>query len=107
MNEKQKADFLKLAEKTLQTGKITNTSQEEITSSNALFNIPVCVTAVLGKAVMPMHELLKMGPDSVVELDKQAGEQIDIYVNNHLIAKGELVNRGEKLCVTMTEIVKP
>ncbi len=104
MNEKQKAEFLKLAEKTIQTGK--NTQVKEETGLEALYDVPVTVTAVLGKTVMPIHELLRLGPGSIIELDKQVGDSIDIYVNNRLIAKGELVSQGDRLGISMTEIVK-
>lgn len=100
MNEKQKADFLKMAEKNLQT------KSKEETALESFYDVPVSVTAVLGKTVMPIHELLHMGQGAVIELDKQVGDLVDIYVNNHLIAKGELVSQGDKLAITLSEIVK-
>lgn len=104
MNEKQKAEFLKLAEKTIEAGK--SVMQKEESVLEPLYDVPVSVTAVLGKTVMPIHELLKLGPGAVIELDKHVGDSIDIYVNNRLIAKGELVSQGDRLGITMTEIVK-
>jgi len=73
----------------------------------AIYNIPVTVSAVLGRATMPINQLLKLGRGAVVELDQKIGDPIDIFVNNHLIARGEVVMVDEtRLGVTMTEIVK-
>jgi flagellar motor switch protein FliN/FliY len=72
----------------------------------AVFDVPVQVSAVLGRARMDITELLKIGPGTVLELDRKVGEAIDIYVNNRLVARGEVVLVEEKLGVTMTEIIK-
>ena len=72
----------------------------------AVFDVPVQVSAVLGRARMDIGDLLKLGPGTVLELDRKVGEAIDIYVNNRLIARGEVVLVEEKLGVTMTEIIK-
>ncbi len=72
----------------------------------ALFDVPVRVSAVLGRARMPVGDLLKLGPGAVLELDRKVGEAIDIYVNNRLVARGEVVLVEDKLGVTMTEIIK-
>ncbi|MBL8838918.1 MAG: flagellar motor switch protein FliN [Alphaproteobacteria bacterium] len=72
----------------------------------AVYDIPVQVSAVLGKATMQVSQLLKLGRGAVVELDRKVGEAIDIYVNNRLVARGEVVVVDERLGVTMTEIVK-
>src|SRR5215212_8579057 len=72
----------------------------------AVFDVPVQVSAVLGRARMEVGELLKLGPGTVLELDRKVGEAIDIYVNNRLVARGEVVLVEEKLGVTMTEIIK-
>ncbi len=72
----------------------------------AVYDIPVQVSAVLGKTTMPVSNLLKMGRGDVVELDRKVGEAIDIYVNNRLVARGEVVVVEERLGVTMTEIIK-
>ncbi|MCH9050143.1 MAG: flagellar motor switch protein FliN [Proteobacteria bacterium] len=73
---------------------------------SAVYDVPVQVSAVLGKATMPVSQLLKLGRGAVVELDRKVGEAIDIYVNNRLVARGEIVVVDERLGVTMTEIVK-
>ena len=72
----------------------------------AVFDVPVQVSAVLGRARMEVGDLLKLGPGTVLELDRKVGEAIDIYVNNRLVARGEVVLVEEKLGVTMTEIIK-
>ena len=72
----------------------------------AVFDVPVQVSAVLGRASMDVGELLNLGPGTVLELDRKVGEAIDIYVNNRLVARGEVVLVEDKLGVTMTEIIK-
>jgi len=72
----------------------------------AVFDVPVQVSAVLGRSKMDVSELLKLGPGTVLELDRRVGEAIDIYVNNKLVARGEVVLVEDKLGVTMTEIIK-
>jgi len=72
----------------------------------AVYDIPVQVSAVLGKANMQVSQLLKLGRGAIVELDRKVGEAIDIYVNNRLVARGEVVVVEDHLGVTMTEIIK-
>ena len=72
----------------------------------AIYDIPVQISAVLGRADMQVSQLLKLGRGAVVELDRKVGEAIDIYVNNRLVARGEVVVVEDKLGITMTEIVK-
>ena len=73
----------------------------------AVYDVPVQVSAVLGRATMQVSQLLKLGRGAVVELDRKLGEAVDIYVNNRLVARGEVVMVDDnRLGVTMTEIVK-
>lgn len=72
----------------------------------AVYDIPVQVSAVLGKTRMPVSDLLKLGTGAVVELNRKIGESIDIYVNNRLVARGEVVIVDDRLGITMTEIIK-
>tara|TARA_B100001778_G_C18601254_1_gene637359 strand:+ start:597 stop:1016 length:420 start_codon:yes stop_codon:yes gene_type:complete len=72
----------------------------------AIYDVPVQISAVLGRSQMQVSQLLKLGRGAVVELDRKVGEAIDIYVNNRLVARGEVVVVEDKLGVTMTEIVK-
>jgi flagellar motor switch protein FliN/FliY len=76
------------------------------TDLEAVYDVPVTVSAVLGKSGMEVSELLKLGKGTVVELDRKVGEAIDIYVNNRLVARGEVVLVEDRLGVTMTEIIK-
>ena len=73
---------------------------------DAVSDIPVQVSVVLGKTTMQVNQLLKLGRGAVVELDRKVGEPIDIYVNNRLVARGEVVVVEDRIGVTMTEIIK-
>ena len=72
----------------------------------AVFDVPVTVSAVLGKSAMEVSSLLKLAKGTIVELDRKVGEAIDIYVNDRLVARGEVVLVEDRLGVTMTEIIK-
>jgi len=72
----------------------------------AVFDIPVHVSAILGKSHIEVSELLKLDEGTIIELDRKVGEAIDIYVNDRLVARGEVVVVEERLGVTMTEIIK-
>jgi flagellar motor switch protein FliN/FliY len=72
----------------------------------AVYDVPVHIQAVLGRANMEVASLLRLARGSVIELDRKVGEAIDIYVNNRLVARGEVVVVDERLGVTMTEIIK-
>ncbi len=71
----------------------------------AIYNVPVKVSAVLGRASMPVSQLLKLGRGAVIELDRKVGDAVDIYVNDRLVARGEVVVVDQHLGITMTEIV--
>ncbi len=72
----------------------------------AVYDVPVNITAVLGRTNMEVADLLKLDEGDVVELDRKVGEAIDIFVNNRLVARGEVVLVEDRLGVTMTEIIK-
>ena len=71
-----------------------------------VFDVPVNISAVLGRASLSVAQLLQLGQGSILELDRKVGEAIDIYVNNRLVARGEVVIVDDRLGVTMTEIIK-
>lgn len=71
-----------------------------------VFDVPVHVKAVLGRATMDVASLLELNSGSLIELDRKVGEAIDIFINNRLVARGELVVVDNHLGVTMTEIIK-
>ncbi|MBS0989308.1 flagellar motor switch protein FliN [Acetobacter okinawensis] len=82
-------------------GKDVDDAQKE-----AVYDIPVKITAVIGTATMPVNQLLRLGRGAVVELDRKLGEAVDIYANNRLIARGEVVVVDDNhIGVTMTEIL--
>jgi flagellar motor switch protein FliN len=92
-------------------GDMPGRSDQDMTARSAadleaIFDVPVQVSAVLGRARMDVGDLLNLAPGTVLELDRRVGEAIDIYVNNRLVARGEVVLVDEKLGVTMTEIIK-
>lgn len=72
----------------------------------AVYDIPVKVSAILGKTRMKVSQLMNLNKGAIIELDRKVGEAIDIYVNNNLVARGEVVVVDDKLGITMTEIVK-
>ena len=75
--------------------------------ADAVYDVPVEITAVLGTATMKVSQLLKLGRGAVVQLDRMVGESIDLHANNRLIARGDVVVIDDRLGVTMTEIIKP
>ena len=75
-------------------------------SLEAVYDVPVNISVVLGKTSMQVNQLLKLGRGAVVELDRKVGEPIDILVNNRLVARGEIVVVEDRIGVTMTEIIK-
>lgn len=70
-----------------------------------IFDAPVKVSAVLGSSKIKVADLIQMGRGTILELDRKVGESIDIFVNNRLIARGEVVLVDNQLGVTMTEII--
>ena len=76
------------------------------TDLEAVFDVPVTVQAILGKSLMEVSQLLRLGKGTIVQLDRKVGEAIDIYVNDRLVARGEVVLVEDRLGVTMTEIIK-
>lgn len=85
---------------------VADTSPATPRDLEAVYNVPVVVTVVLGKSTMPVKNLLKLGRGAVVDLDRKVGEPVDIFVNNRLVARGEVMVVEDRLGVTMTEIIK-
>lgn len=96
-----------LAETTPEMQQSPHAASRTARDLDAVYDIPVTVSAVLGRTTMQVNQLLKLARGAVIELDRKLGEAIDIYVNNRLVARGEVVMIDEtRLGVTMTEIVK-
>ena len=72
-----------------------------------ILDIPLDVTVELGKVKMLVNELLQLGQGSIIELSKQVGEPLDIYVNKKLVAKGEVVILDEKFGIRVSDIINP
>jgi flagellar motor switch protein FliN/FliY len=72
-----------------------------------LLDVPLDLTVELGRSRMSIQDLLSLGPGSVIELDKVAGEPLDILVNDRLIARGEAVVVNDKFGIRITDIVSP
>ena len=87
-------------------GDMANEEDKSATDLSPVFDVPVNISAVLGRASMSVAQLLQLQSGSILELDRKVGEAIDIYVNNRLVARGEVVIVDERLGVTMTEIIK-
>lgn len=73
---------------------------------NDVSEIRVNVSAVLGRTSMSVDEVLKLGRGAVIELNRKVGEPVDVYLNDRLVARGEVVVVDDKLGITMTEIIK-
>jgi flagellar motor switch protein FliN/FliY len=78
----------------------------ELRPIDAVYDVPVTISAILGTARLPVNELLKLTRGSVIELDRHVGDAIDIMVNNRLVAKGEVIILEEKVAITLTDVVK-
>lgn len=87
---------------------VENTENEENTENlKVLENIDVMLTVEVGRTEITIRDLLRLNEGSVVELDRLAGDPLDIMVNNTKIAKGEVVMVGERFGVRFGEIVDP
>lgn len=83
-----------------------NTKEFQKENLEVVYDIPVEVMVVLGKASMSINQILKLAKGSVLELDKNVGEPVDMYVNGKLVAKGEVVIVENKIGITLTELTK-
>lgn len=81
-------------------------TERQAADLEAVYDVPVLISAILGHTEVEVSELLKLDEGAVIELDRKVGEAIDIFVNNRLIARGEVVQVENKLGITMTEIIK-
>lgn len=70
-----------------------------------LYDVPLQVSVEVGRSRILLRDLLRMGEGYVIELDKMAGEPLDLYVNSRLIARGEAVMVGDKFGIRLTDVV--
>ena len=88
-------------------GGVPEQGEKSAADLEAVFDVPVRISVVLGRTKMAVSELLRLDTGTVIELDRQVGEAVEIFVNDRLVARGEIVLVENKLGVTMTEIIKP
>lgn len=74
-----------------------------VSDRTQVHRVEVELAVVLGRAVMPMHQLLRMGRGAVIPLDTKENDQLWILANNHPVARGEITIEGERLCITVTD----
>jgi flagellar motor switch protein FliN/FliY len=80
---------------------------KEVPNLDFILDLPLEVSVELGRARMLISELLQLGQGSVIELNKLAGEPVEIFVNQKLIARGEVVVVNDKFGIKMTDILSP
>jgi flagellar motor switch protein FliN/FliY len=90
-----------------ETVKENDSGQKEKYDIDLILDIPLDVSVELGKVRMLVNNLLQLGQGSIIELDKPVGEPLEIYINNKLVARGEVVVVEEKFGIRVTDIVSP
>ncbi len=101
-------DLLETTSQTSPPGNSTNPKEPVQSSSRGLeflYDVPLQVSVEVGRSKILLRDLLKMGEGYVIELDKIAGEPLDLFVNNRLIAKGEAVLVDDKFGIRLTEVI--
>ena len=86
---------------------VNSSSQKGISNLDFILDIPVEISVELGRAKVLISELLQLGQGSVVELNKLAGEPLEVLVNQKLVARGEVVVVNEKFGVRLTDVISP
>lgn len=106
LKEQEEALKPETKEETLETKEQPVYQTQDISKElQRLLDIPLDIEVIIGSTVMPLGNLIQLGPGSVVELDRGIEDPVDILVNGKLIAKGEMVIVGDKFGVRITEIV--
>jgi len=101
LNPEETADLLEETPKAAPSRQTTHSSRD----LEFLFDVPLQVSVEVGRTKILLKDLLQMGEGYVVELDKLAGDPLDLYVNSRLIARGEAVKVGDKFGIKLTEVV--
>ena len=84
----------------------TQDSDKPTTDVEALLDVEVEITAILGTTDMPISQILKLGRGAVVQLNRSVGEDIEVHANNRLVAKADVIVVDDRLGVAMTKIIK-
>ncbi|MBN9344029.1 MAG: flagellar motor switch protein FliN [Caedibacter sp. 38-128] len=100
------AEFTPLNDVFLKSASQPEKNSQSSADLKAVYEVPVQVSAILGRANIPIKQILKLVPGSVIELDRKVGQSIDIYINNHLLARGNLVLIDDHFGITITEIIR-
>lgn len=103
MNDISQTDDIKNSINTANDNTKTNRGYDY----DLILDIPLQIRAELGQAKMLVNDLLQLGQGSIVELNKKVGDQLDIYISDKLVAKGEVVVVDEKFGIRLTDIVSP
>jgi|TARA_B110000977_G_C10668607_1_gene334767 flagellar motor switch protein FliN/FliY len=107
-NDSSESDVLLRGSKSVDTDKVGDSAESFRNlslDSDLLKNIPVTITVQVGKTSLPIKSLMQLTQGSVVELDRLAGEALDLLVNNTLVAQGEIVLVNERYGIRLTQIV--
>lgn len=105
METKEKTDNAEAAE--VAHEEVASGSQKDIKNLDFLLDVPLQVSVEVGRSRLLIKDLLQMREGYVIELDKLAGEPLDVYVNSRLIARGEAVLVNEKFGLRLTDVVSP
>lgn len=82
-------------------------TMEKLPNMELLLDVPLEITAELGRTRMIINDLLQLGQGSVIELNKLAGEPLEIFINHKLVARGEVVVVNEKFGIRLTDVISP
>ena len=85
-------------------GKAVQISEADL---DPVLDVPITLTAILGRTQLPISDVLRLNAGSIVELDRAIGEPIDIFINSKLVARGEVVLIEDQLGITISELVSP
>lgn len=85
----------------------SGSSEKKEINMDVILDVPVTVSLEVGRARMPIRNLLQLNQGSVVELERQTGEPFDVYVNGTLIAHGEVVVVNERFGIRLTDVISP
>lgn len=106
MSEAELAMWGDLSEQTAKPAASAEPPRKEL-NLDVILDVPVTVSLEVGRARMPIRNLLQLNQGSVVELERDAGDPFDVYVNGTLIAHGEVVVVNERFGIRLTDVISP